>query len=210
MAGSVTIVANILSTAGLLDALDVVFGIGARGRGFSERERVDKRFGRRVRWMKGCILTLGSIQYLCTVLITPIDDRLHMSQKGQYAGYYGESYWYTSLASLHSPSLHTDLTRWRLLNLTRGLAAVIGWVCIRWDRAQTHGGRFQVEIAISRGEGLENGSKGGGGRAKRAVVGVPHTRGVKSEGVVMGSIESSHSDVRKVGALDSVMTLNSG
>ncbi|KAJ3040117.1 hypothetical protein HDV00_011441 [Rhizophlyctis rosea] len=91
--GGVQIIGNILSTAGMLDALDVVVGIGSRGRMFSERERVDRRFRGRVRWMKGVILLSGTIQYLSTILITPIDDRLNMSQKGPYPDHYGGPYW---------------------------------------------------------------------------------------------------------------------
>ena len=111
---------------------------------------------------------------------------------------------------LHNPSLHRDLTRWRILNLVRGLAAVIGWICIRWDRAQTHGGRFQEEIAISRGEGLKTMTGGDQRPSKKTVAGVPHDRGVNSEGaVVVSSVSGSYSDAGNVGALDSVMTLNS-
>ncbi|KAI8816462.1 uncharacterized protein EV422DRAFT_545263 [Fimicolochytrium jonesii] len=127
------VIFNVFATAMFLDAVNVFYGAP---RGMNETgEGRERWWSKRLSWawVAFFLVIVTFITWLATVLITPLDDRIHESQSTAGAGPYGDPEWFSSLAAFQSnPSIMEDLYRWKILNLLRGVFGIIAWLLLRW------------------------------------------------------------------------------
>ncbi|KAI8813699.1 hypothetical protein BJ742DRAFT_789237 [Cladochytrium replicatum] len=65
---------------------------------------------------------------ICTIVMTPIDDRLSRSFSDTYGGPYGTAKWFWIPMALEQEPAKGDLDRWRMLNAIRGATGLLSWL----------------------------------------------------------------------------------
>ncbi|KAJ3021734.1 hypothetical protein HKX48_007903 [Thoreauomyces humboldtii] len=131
---AVSITFNVLSTFILLDAGDVVVGIG-RGVATPPRARWWKADRRRM-LLAACIVLFAFLSWISAVLILPIDDRLRESQERSGYGPYGDPDWFGTTSGASSALAVSDLKKWRALNGVRAVFGILSWLASRRARVK--------------------------------------------------------------------------